>query len=102
MKKSFPEPSAAVLMGEPVYLYVNSFLWVIGLVDGRAQIRCFAICKVLLLISDFLCQHEAISASSALNPLNESMRSDDMLSFMKHGCVNIPATCWLSGTLVLR
>lgn len=32
--------------GKLVYLYVNNFLQVIGLVDGKAQIRCFPIFKV--------------------------------------------------------
>lgn len=32
--------------GKGVYLYVNSFLWVIGLVIGKAQIRGFSVFKV--------------------------------------------------------
>ena len=56
----------------------------------------------LLLISDFLCQHEAISASSALSPLNESMKDDDTPPLMKQGCARTPSTRWLSGIPVPR
>lgn len=54
----------------------------------------------VLLISDFLCKQKTVSTSSALNPLDESMRNDSRLPFMKHGCADIHLAYWLSGTSV--
>lgn len=101
VKRSFPELSAAVLMGSLsiCMLIVSSGLLGFSMEMPKSDTSLFS---GSLLISDFLCQHEAIAASSALNPLNESMKNDNTHPPTKHCRANTPSTCRLRARVVAR